>query len=150
MTAATVNYDVRLVSTTPNLCRDTSYQTITVYPYIEADFTVNEFQGCAPFEITVSNASAGAITQYEWTWGDGTPNSSSGAPVLTHTYDNITAAPIVYPLRLVVQNADGCTDTLIRDITVYPVVISQFTQDATEGCNPLGVQFTNQSNAYAT
>jgi len=150
MTAATVNYDVRLVSTTPNLCRDTSYQTITVYPYIEADFTVNEFQGCAPFQITIDNASAGAITQYEWTWGDGTPNSSSGAPVLTHTYDNITAAPIIYPLRLMVQNADGCTDTLIRDITVYPVVVSQFTQDVIEGCNPLGVQFTNQSNAYAT
>jgi len=150
MTANNVDYDVRLVSTTPNLCRDTSYQTIRVHPFIEADFTVNEFQGCAPFTITVNNASSGAITSYEWSWGDGTPGSASSAPVLTHTYNNVSPVPAVYPLQLVVENADGCTDTLIRNITVYPVVISQFTQDATEGCNPLGVQFTNQSNAYAT
>lgn len=150
MTAINVDYDVRLVSTTPNLCRDTSFQTIRVHPFIEADFTVNDFQGCAPFDITVSNTSSGAITRYEWSWGDGTPGTSSGAPILTHTYQNISPSPVIYPLRLVVENADGCTDTLIRGITVYPIVISQFTQDATEGCNPLGVQFTNQSNLYAT
>ncbi|UCG27910.1 MAG: PKD domain-containing protein [Bacteroidales bacterium] len=149
-TLVNANYTVRLVSTTPDLCRDTSYQNIVVHPYIHADFSVNDFEGCAPFQITVDNAATGAISGYEWDWGDGTPGSTSGAATLTHLYQNNGPAPVVYPLRLVVENADGCTDTLIRDITVYPVVISQFTQDVTEGCNPLGVQFTNQSNVYAT
>jgi PKD repeat protein len=150
MTGANVDYDVRLVSTTPNLCRDTSWQTIQVHPYIHAEFSLEEFQGCAPLTAVLQNASEGAIASYEWDWGDGSPVSTSAAATQTHIYQNTTAGPLVNSLQLVVENADGCTDTMIRTITVYPVVTSQFTQDVTADCNPLEVTFTNQSSASAT
>jgi PKD repeat protein len=150
MTAANEDYTVRLISTTLNQCRDTSWQVIRVHPYINADFSVDNFQGCAPFLVTLQNSSEGAVSQYEWNWGDGSPPSNSSAATLTHLYQNGTAAPVTRPIRLVVRNADACTDTLTRNITVFPQVTSQFTQDVTAGCNPLQVQFTNQSNAAAS
>jgi len=150
MTAANVDYTVRLISTTPNLCRDTAFQTVTIHPYIHADFSVDEFQGCAPFTVSLNNASDGAISAYEWDWGDGSAPSASGGATQTHEYQNVTPAPITRSLQLVVDNADGCTDTLIRSISVYPEIQAALTQDLTEGCNPLDVQFTNQSNVYAT
>jgi len=150
MTMASVDYNVRLISTTPNLCRDTAYQTIRIHPYINADYSVDEFQGCAPFQVILQNSSEGAISQYEWDWGDGSPPSSSSGATQTHVYQNNGPAPVIRSLQLIVENAAGCMDTLIRNITVYPVIVSQFTQDRIAGCNPLQVQFTNQSNAAAT
>jgi PKD repeat protein len=59
MTAANEDYTVRLISTTLNQCRDTSWQVIRVHPYINADFSVDNFQGCAPFTVTLQNSSVG-------------------------------------------------------------------------------------------
>ncbi|MGC9341877.1 MAG: PKD domain-containing protein, partial [Bacteroidales bacterium] len=88
MTLSNTDYIVRLVSTTPNLCRDTSYQTIRVHPYIHAEYSLDEFEGCAPFEVELLNASEGAISSYEWDWGDTTSAGSSSDPVVFHTYNN--------------------------------------------------------------
>lgn len=150
MTPSNVDYTVRLVSTTPNLCRDTSYQVIQTHPYVHAGYSVNEFQGCAPFEVILQNDSEGAISEYDWDWGDLTSTSPSGDTVVTHIYQNAGPVNITNNLKLVVRNADGCSDSLIREITVFPVVVSQFTQDLTAGCNELAVNFTNQSSASAT
>ncbi len=150
MTPANVNYMVRLVATTANLCRDTSYRPVQTHPYIHAEYSVNEFQGCAPFEVVVQNASSGAISDYEWDWGDLSAPSTSGDTVLTHLYQNAGPTNVTNSLQLVVQNANNCTDTMIRDITIFPVVVSQFTQDLIAGCNELEVSFTNQSSASAT
>ncbi|KPK83440.1 MAG: hypothetical protein AMS27_12845 [Bacteroides sp. SM23_62_1] len=150
MTLVSVDYDVRLVSTTPNLCQDTTYGTITIHPYINADYSVDEFQGCAPFTVTLQNSAEGAITQYEWDWGDGSPVSTSSGVTQTHIYQNDGGATVIRSLQLTVENAAGCLDTMKRNITVFPRIISQFTQNTTAGCQPLSVQFTNQSNAAAT
>ncbi|MCP4311973.1 MAG: PKD domain-containing protein [Bacteroidetes bacterium] len=150
MTPVNADYLVRLVSTTPNLCRDTSYQTIRIHPYIQAQYSVDEFQGCAPFQVVIKNTSEGAISSYEWDWGDGSPTTSAGDSIQTHLYQNNNPAALTNNIQLIVQNTDGCADTLIRDITVFPQVSSQFTQDVTDGCNELLVNFTNQSSASAT
>jgi len=150
MTPANVDYIVRLVSTTANFCRDTSYRTVRTHPYINAEYSMDEFQGCAPFQVVLHNDSEGAISAYEWDWGDFPPPGTTGDTIQTHLYLNNGPAAVTHNLQLVVQNTDGCTDTMIRAITVYPSVNSQFTQDVTEGCNELPVNFTNQSSASAT
>ncbi len=149
MTAANSDYTVRLVSTTPNLCRDTSEQIIRIHPYIRAEFSVNDFEGCAPFDLVLQNSSEGAISDYDWDWGDLSLPSDLGDTVLYHTYQNNGTSNETHSLRLVVQNADHCSDTMIRDITVFPEVVSLFTPDVTEGCNELEVSFTNESSASA-
>jgi len=150
MTGASVDYVVRLVSTTPNFCRDTSYRTVRTHPYINAEYSMDEFQGCSPFNLVLQNNSEGAIAAYNWDWGDTSPDGTTGDAIQTHLYQNNGPGALTHNLQLVVRNAEFCTDTLTREITVFPGVISQFTQDFTEGCNELEVSFSNQSTASAT
>jgi len=149
MTLANVDYMVRLVSSTPYLCRDTSYRTIQIHPYIHASFSADEFQGCAPFPLVIYNVSEGAISDYEWDWGDSILSSASDT-IQTHLYQNTGSATITNSLKLMVQNADGCADSMVRNITVFPEVNSFFTANPSEGCNELDVQFNNQSSASAS
>lgn len=140
-------YPVRLISTSVYYCADTANTTIRVHPFLRADFTANPSQGCSPLGVNILNQSVGGstITSYQWSFGDGA-TSTSGAATLSHTYLNNTGSVQNLPLKLVVRNAMGCTDSLIRTIQVYPKVSAQFAQDQTAGCNPLRVAFTRPVN----
>jgi PKD repeat protein len=92
--------------------------------------------------------SAGA-DYYFWDFGDGTTSTTSD-PVISHTYLNNTGATVVYSLSLTVENEQGCTDTLTREITVHPELTAEFLADRLEGCSPLEVAFTNLSVNAAT
>ena len=143
-------YHVEMVAISPFFCSDTAETDIAVYPYLEADFAIDTFQGCSPLVISIDNNSAGYIEAYEWTFGDGGSSSSSAAS-LSHTYINNTLAPIQHNLRLIVRNnAHGCADTLIRVITVYPGISSDFLQDASAVCHGNAVDFSDNSTASAT
>ncbi len=137
-------YTVWLIATSEDLCRDTSELEITVYPYIKADFTFEYSESCSPYALEITNSSIG-VEQYLWDFGDSTTSDTSDA-VFTHLYENITDTAITFQITLIVENAQGCTDTLKRNVTVFPPVISQFTPSDTIGCNPLTVVFTNQSS----
>jgi len=143
-------YHVEMVAISPFYCSDTAETDISVYPYLEADFALDVFEGCSPLMINISNNSAGYIEEYEWDYGDGTTSTTS-APSHTHTYENKTALPVTYNMRLVVRNITrGCSDTLNRAITIYPEIRSDFVSDVSDGCHPLEVLFTNQSSVIAT
>jgi len=143
-------YHVEMVAISPFLCADSIETDISVYPYLEADFDIDTFQGCSPLVISIDNKSAGYIEEYEWTMGDATTYDFSTSS-FSHTYSNTTALPISYNLRQVVKNnARGCTDTLVREISVFPEVSSAFAMDQTRVCHGSEVNFTNQSSANAT
>jgi PKD repeat protein len=146
MTGDDIDYTVVLVATSENMCRDTAFHDITVHPYIEAAFTVETVTGCHPFGITVNNISYGA-DRYFWDFGDNTPGSESNSaePVLTYTYFNTTGETQTYFLTLRVENDQGCTDVLIREITVHPELTANFMPDSWEGCHPLTVSFDDLS-----
>jgi len=135
-------FNVTLTATNPNGCISTHTLPITSYAFIESNFTLASAEDCSPFPVTPSNQSEGGITGYSWDF-DGYVSASANP---SHTYVNKTLATNIHPLRLIVQNSHGCTDTLIRNVTVYPEVVSAFAADITEGCNPIAVQFTNNSN----
>ena len=137
-------YTVTLTATSAELCTDTATFDVVVHPYIEAAFTVGDIVGCHPFTITIDNQAIGA-DEYFWDFGDGSPVSNTSAATFQHTYVNPGAATVVYPLQLVVRNVEGCTDTLVRYVSVHPEITASFTADAFEGCHPLTVTFTDLS-----
>ncbi len=137
-------YEVRLTAVSEHLCTDVSdTREITVFPWIEAGFAIDKAEGCHPLEVNITDQSHG-VTGYRWFVNDvetAVPGNDNFSLNLTNTGD----APATYTIRLEAENSRGCTDELERSVTVYPELISAFSSGNVEGCNPLTVQFTNES-----
>jgi gliding motility-associated-like protein len=149
-------YTAQLVvkSPPPFFCTDTTTQDITVHPYIHAEFSVDTITGCSPFTVRIRNVSVGAISDYSWDFGDGTPVRTDNKDTLYHTYPvNTSTNPIKYKLKLTVKNASptGCPDDTSRWITVNPATSVTFTASAHSVCDSASaVQFTSTPSAAVT
>lgn len=137
-------YKVRLIATSSEFCRDTMDFDMVVHPYIEAIFAIKDIKGCTPFAVTIENQSVRAGS-YLWNFGDGTPSSTTSAASFEHIYNNSGSAEAIFPLTLIVSNAEGCSDTIVKNITVHPPVTSNFMASTLEGCHPLDVTFSDLS-----
>ncbi len=127
-------FDVWLYTESEYLCRDSVSHTITLFPVVKANFTVEENQGCSPFIVTIDNKTKGALTQ-NWDFGDGDTGNDTGS-ILTHIYENKTDQVQEFSIKLTAANSDGCLDTLVRIITVFPEVNIAYTHPE-QGCHPL-------------
>jgi kumamolisin len=95
--------------------------------------------------VTFTNQSTNAVS-YLWTFGDGSPTSTSANP--THTY-----APGTYSVSLRATNSQGATNTLtktnhIKINAVKPIAAftaSPLTTTVTSSKAKVNVQFTNNS-----
>ncbi|MEN8201788.1 MAG: PKD domain-containing protein [Bacteroidota bacterium] len=137
-------FTVSLVVTSNELCRDTAQFDVVLHPYIEAAFTVEDVVGCDPFPVIINNESIG-VDYYLWDFGDNTAQSTSDSSIINHIYLNEDSVTAVYPLTLVVANEEGCRDTLVRNITVHPMITARFSTDGLDGCHPLTITFTDLS-----
>ncbi|MEQ8909762.1 MAG: PKD domain-containing protein [Vicingaceae bacterium] len=135
-----VNFNSRLIVLTNQGCRDTATQNIRVNPQIIADFN-SDTAGCSPLRIDFQDASTGVDT-YEWTFGDGggSPQRSPG-----HFFINSGQQDTIFNTKLKVTSAYGCVDSSLQDITIFPKPVADFVIDVNDGCQPLEVNFTNQS-----
>lgn len=88
-------------------CRDTIVKEIMILDNAVAGFTADKLGACVtPFEVNFSNTSTNAST-YLWDFGDGNMSNEENP---SHTYT--TAGK--FTVKLIVKNANGCMDTLIR------------------------------------
>jgi PKD repeat protein len=114
--------------------------TITVTP--SARFMASPNSGQAPLNVQFTNASIGAITNWDWNFGDGSPHSSVENP--SHNYN----MPGTFTATLNVTGASGLTSTRSTNIIVTP--LANFTANPSYGQMPLNVQFTDQSTGTIT
>jgi gliding motility-associated-like protein len=129
-----------------SFCTDTLKQDITVYAYIKPQFTLLRSEICAPDSVTLTNTSVGGITTYQWDFGDLASSPLQG-PTLRHTYTNPTALSVVRNIELKVENSHLCADSMSLPVTVRPEINAAFTPTPSAGCNPLLVDFANNSTA---
>lgn len=115
--SAAGTYQVKLVVTTDQGCKDSIIQLVTGYPQPVADFTVNNSGQCLNnnvFNFTnTSTVSTGTIIGYNWSFGNG-QNSTLQNPVYTYTVAG------TYAVTLIVTTDNGCKDTLVKNVVVYP------------------------------
>ncbi len=139
-------FTVKLLVTDNVGCKD----SLTKSNYIEARkpnaaFTANDTSACIAQTLTFSNNSTGTSISSAWDFGDGT-NSTQGAP--THAYNAIGS----YTVRLIVTDATGCKDTMLRNnyVQVTKPDAAFTVSDTFAICPPLHAFFTNTSLSAPT
>lgn len=141
-------YSIMLVATSPFLCRDTAYSTVTVNPWIETGFAIDSVFACAQYEATIHNTSNHADF-FHLDFGDGTDTTlTEGWTSISHRYNNNSTLPITYTITLAGDNVEGCSDTMTRKVSVYPEVTADFTIDKKTGCDSTRIQTNNLSAGH--
>ncbi|MFM9051117.1 MAG: choice-of-anchor L domain-containing protein [Bacteroidota bacterium] len=132
----TETYDV--VATDANGCTGTGSATISVYPEPQAAFAAAAVCYTSPTQfIQQSTIASGAISVYDWNFGDG--NSSSGIQP-SHTY----ASPGNYDVSLRVVSDNGCVDSITTTVVTHPLPVASWSSGIAAGCVPWPVEFRPQ------
>lgn len=107
-----------------NQCGKLFYEdSVLVHPYPIVDFGVSEQSGCSPLTIDFANTSLGNPTTFFWDMGNGNIYSDSIPP--EQTYTTLPEQIMTYEILFVGTNMCG-TDSLTREVTIYPPDITAF------------------------
>lgn len=119
---------------------DTSFQYITIYPPLVADFNFTT-QPCTNFVQFTDSSTAVGDTAASWAWdfGDG---QSSNIKNPQHTYN----ANGTYNVTLISSTANGCADTVVVQV-VFAGVVANVNADTTI-CQGTSAQL-NASGGFA-
>jgi gliding motility-associated-like protein len=138
---------VKLVSTSNLGCEDSSEQTVQVFHKPNPLFTVNSAAQCLNGNSFVftngSTITAGTMT-FTWDYGDGTGTAAVNA---THSY---TTAFSPYQVKMIATSNNGCSDSMLMPVTVYPKPQAGFTVNSYAQClNGNNFIFNNTSAVSA-
>ncbi|MCG8410207.1 MAG: PKD domain-containing protein, partial [Bacteroidales bacterium] len=149
--ASQVTYNVRLDVETNRGCVDNVDTTVIVGNVVQSAFSINVSEGCSPLNVTITNNSKGGT--YNWYWNSanaiGTPDytSTQATEQITRDFVNNSGSDMTFDLTLVSLNANGCSDTLTRQILVHSSVRAQFVSTSgLANCTPFTVNFDNQTD----
>lgn len=108
-----------------------------------ASFTVNETQGCAPFQVVFQNSSSSSDA-YLWDFGNGDTSTTNFNPIINYTN------PGVYNVYLYVTDSVCLlTDTAQTTVTISSPI--QLTMPATVNmCSPVELNLTPNSFGTGT
>ncbi|HEX3005988.1 MAG TPA: PKD domain-containing protein, partial [Bacteroidales bacterium] len=113
------NYDVSLVVKTDSGCTNAIKKTIWVYPKPYVNFSFNN--DCVYDSVHFSNQStvSSGTLKYRWDFGDG-DISIEAAPVKKYSQ------PGNYVVKLIAVSSDGNSDSLSKNITIYPQPVADY------------------------
>jgi len=115
-------------------------------PPLQADFTPSQTAGLLPLTVNFTNTSFGAITNYSWDFGDGSP--LSGAPSPEHLFVNAGS----YNVTLTVSGTNGAvsmTNRVINAVGNYQIQAATFDWVPTNGMTPLALGGNGVSGPHA-
>lgn len=108
---------------------------------LAADFSATPTSGCSPQIVNFTDLSTGNPIQWRWDLGNGTISFLQNPSCTYFT-------PGQYTVKLVIQNALGTADSIIKTnyITIFAIPVVNFSATPTSGCIPLPVQFNDLSD----
>lgn len=135
-------FNVTLIVTSGQGCKDTAQQPINIHPLPSTYFTANNV--CAgsivPFTNETFIPAPDMMQSWVWDFADGSPVYNN--PIIYHPYP----VPGSYTVKLTVVSDFGCSDSLTQTILVHPNPVVDFTATDTAGCAPLCLGFTDLSS----
>ncbi|MFN8145402.1 MAG: PKD domain-containing protein [Bacteroidia bacterium] len=134
------NYSVTLTATSDSGCADTWSNNLQINYQPEAAFIETNTCVGQSVQFTDASNSQSPIQSYAWDFGDGNTDASSSPQ---HTYPNVVAN---YNVQLIITSANGCIDTLIKDVRINTVPVANFTTTVANACQNNAVQFQDLSS----
>lgn len=133
-------YPVTLAVSTIENCSDKITKPARVHATPVANFTGTNvcFDTLTTF-TDLSTIPGDSIINFLWDFGDNN-TSATQSPLYTYADDG------TFDVTLTVTSDSGCTHDITQSVEVYPYPVPDFIADPTEGCQPLHVQFTDQSS----
>ncbi|MBN2611254.1 MAG: PKD domain-containing protein [Bacteroidales bacterium] len=127
--------NLRLVVKNNHACYDTMIKPITVYPEIDAGFTIDKTEGCQPLTVNFLNNNTNIIpgTEFYWTFGDGTFSTRTNP--LPHVYSNSQDVSLGHTIKLNAMSQYGCSDSASQNILIYPFIFAKFAVDKASVCS---------------
>ncbi len=122
-------------------CNDTAFIKIAISDGISADFSF-AYDTCRADPVVFTNLSvaAGGVDFHRWQFGD---NLAANIPDPQHLY----IEPGLYPVELLVSDPFGCRDSLVRNVSYFPVPnLIIISPDDSRICVPDEVFFDNLSS----
>ncbi|MEM6263577.1 MAG: PKD domain-containing protein, partial [Bacteroidota bacterium] len=137
------NYVIQVTVLDRNGCADSVSSNVRVLDGPDADFYSADTLGCAPWTASFLSLSPDAV-RWQWSFGDGSTDSVANP---FHPY----AANGTYDVTLVVWDAAGCSDTLVRpDYVKLRLPTAEFAVKDTVACPGTFISFTDQSRSDTT
>jgi PKD repeat protein len=135
-------YNIKLLATSDNGCKDSLTKSVIVYPNTKIGFKVNNATQCLngnSFLYTdTSSISSGTFTRL-WNFGDASTAVSSP---FTKTYSNANT----YQVNLVTTTNNGCKDSITKTVILNPNALVGFTANTSNQCiNTNSYVFTDTS-----
>ncbi|MFY8127591.1 MAG: PKD domain-containing protein, partial [Chitinophagaceae bacterium] len=121
------NYNIKLVATGTNGCKDSLQQTVSVVDKPTVLFSVNNAVQCVTNNNFVFTNSTTGATNYSWSFGDG------GTSTLVNP-SKVYSSAGSYPVKLIATGNNGCKDSLTQNVSVVSKPIPSFTVNSNNQC----------------
>lgn len=136
------NFTITLIATTNFGCSDTASKNIYIKPGPLTNFTVNNTCiGETTVFTDLSTVSGTTITNYNWSFGDGNFSTQQ------NTSNSYSLTPSSYVVELITKGANGCNDTLLKEIRIGNKPNAGFTLNTDTVCTLTDVFLTDSSFA---
>jgi PKD repeat protein len=120
-----------------------AYEFSIIPPYINADFIGTPRYGIADLIVNFTDLTEGAVTAWDWDFGDGSPHSTEKNPVHIYTESGY------YTVSLTVYaGVFSYNETKVEYIVVYPYINVDFIGTPRQGYRFLTVQFEDISSGF--
>lgn len=120
-------YDVMLIVNRGEVCTDTSFSKVFIYPGFVPGFAA--FDGCKNVPIQFRDTTRSAYgSPNSWSWDFGNPNASNDFSFLQNPQYSYPLNGN-YTVRLLVGSSKGCLDTVTRVIRITDKPPIQLTND---------------------
>ncbi|MCX6283671.1 MAG: PKD domain-containing protein, partial [Bacteroidetes bacterium] len=138
-------YNVKLRVFNSDNCIDSVFRTVQVYALPKPHFSaaIAQCDSVMHFTDTTSNYGTGTIKQWEWIFGDGSPNVIITTPPgdTSHIY----LATGDYRVTLIITNTKGCVDSITQGVTRLPCIRADYAFPDTLRCVNYMVTFRDTS-----
>ncbi len=136
-------FTVLLQVTSVNNCIDTIRKSVVVYPMPKAGFKIDDSTQCLKgnvFNFTDKSSISSGTMSRKWYFGD------ASTSVLTNPQHSFATFG-TYNVKLVIQSASSCPDSVTQTLIVYPMPVVKPIVNFNNGCiNNQRFQFTDSSS----